>query len=329
MKMIIDDSDSDSELEIFAIAASEEVQLHNERQLGLRCGFIQGHAVIYRNRIQDHKRLYQKYFSETPTYPPNLFRRRFRMSGCLFLRILSMVEAYDPYFVQKQDTLGVLGLSFLQKMIVARRMLVYGIAADSVNDYVRIGENIAIESLQRFVRTVVTIFSDVYLGTPNKDDIAKLLEVGKNHGFPRMLRSIDCMHWKWKNCPTTWIGMYCGHIHEPTIILETVTFYDLWIWHAFFGLSRSHNDISVLECSSVFFLLAEGRAPQVNYSINGNDYTMGYYLVDGIYPQWSIFNKTITSQRGNKPTHFAKTQESARKDVERAFGVLQACFAIV
>ncbi|CAL5402850.1 unnamed protein product [Camellia sinensis] len=329
MKMIIDDSDSDNELEIFAIAALEEERLNNERQLGLRRGSIQGHTVIYRNRIQGHKRLYQDYFSETPIYPPNLFRRRFRMSRYLFLRILSMVEAYDPYFVQKKDAIGVLGLSSLQKMTAAMRMLAYGVAADSVDDYVRIGESTAIESLQRFVQAVVAIFSDVYLRAPNKDDIAKLLEVGKNRGFPGMLGSIDCMHWKWKNCPTAWKGMYCGHIHEPTIILEAVASYDLWIWHAFFGLPGSHNDINVLERSSVFSLLTEGRAPQVDYSINGNDYTMGYYLADGIYPQWSTFVKTIPSPRGNKQIHFAKAQESARKDVERAFGVLQARFSIV
>ena len=71
--------------------------------------------------------------------------------------------------------------------------------------------------------------------------------------------------------------MYCGHIHEPTIILEVVASYDVWIWHAFFGLPGSHNDINVLEHSSVFKELAEGRAPKVNYSINGNDYSMGVY----------------------------------------------------
>ena len=329
MKMIIDDSDFDYELEIFAIAALEEERLNNERQLGLRRGSIQGHTVIYRIRIQGHKRLYQDYFSETPIYPPNLFRRRFRMSRYLFLHILSMVEAFDPYFVQKKDAIGVLGLSSLQKMTAAMRMRAYGVAADFVDDYVRIGESTAIESLQRFVQAVVAIFSDVYLRAPNKDDIAKLLEMGKNRGFPGMLGSIDCMHWKWKNCPTAWKGMYCGHIHEPTIILEAVASYDLWIWHAFFGLPGSHNDINVLERSSVFSLLTEGRAPQVDYSINGNDYTMGYYLADGIYPQWSTFVKTIPSPRGNKQIHFAKAQESARKDVERAFGVLQARFSIV
>ena len=57
----------------------------------------------------------------------------------------------------------------------------------------------------------------------------------------------DCMHWKWKNCPVAWKGMYVGHVHEPTIILEAIASYDLWIWHAFFGLPGSHNDINVLE----------------------------------------------------------------------------------
>ena len=56
---------------------------------------------------------------------------------------------------------------------------------------------------------------------------------------------------------------------------------------------------------------------------------MGYYLTYGIYPQWEIFVKTIQSPLGNKRKYFAKAQEEIRKDVERAFGVLQSRFAIV
>jgi hypothetical protein len=97
----------------------------------------------------------------------------------------------------------------------------------------------------------------------------------------------------------------------------------------FFGLPRSHNDINVLERSFIFSDLAEGRTPPINYTINSRDYTMGYYLADGIYPQWATFVKTISSPQGNKRKHFAAAQELARKDVERAFGVLQAQFAIV
>jgi len=126
-----------------------------------------------------------------------------------------------------------------------------------------------------------------------------------------------------------WKGQYTGHSREPTIILEAVASYDLWIWHAFFGLPGSHNDINVLNHSFIFTELAQGRAPPVNYSINGHDYTMGYYLADGIYPSWSTFVKAIPSPQGRKNSLFATTQESTRKDVEHAFGVLQARFAIV
>ena len=89
------------------------------------------------------------------------------------------------------------------------------------------------------------------------------------------------------------------------------------------------NDINVIDRSPVFTLLANGHAPLVNYIINGHEYRMGYYLADGIYPNWSTFVKTIPCPQGLKKKHFAKAQESARKDVERAFGyfkpVLQLC----
>ena len=75
--------------------------------------------------------------------------------------------------------------------------------------------------------------------------------------------------------------------------------------------------------------LAQEHAPPVNYSINGHDYTMGYYLVDGIYPQWSTFVKTISAPLEAKKKHFARVQEAYRKDVECVFGILQARFSIV
>ena len=123
--------------------------------------------------------------------------------------------------------------------------------------------------------------------------------------------------------------MYQGHTKEATIILEAVASHDLWIWHAFFGMPGSHNDINVLQRSPVFKRLCNGESPPCNYTVNGRDYNMGYYLADGIYPQWAAFVKTISEPRGNKQIHFATMQEAARKDVERAFGVLQARWGIV
>ena len=56
---------------------------------------------------------------------------------------------------------------------------------------------------------------------------------------------------------------------------------------------------------------------------------MRYYLADGIYPNWLTFVKTILCPQGLKKKYFAKAQESAKKDVEQTFGVLQTRFAIV
>ena len=118
------------------------------------------------------------------------------MSRSIFLRIQSKVETYEPYFIQKRDNAQRLGLSSLQKIIAAFRMLAYGVTADFMDEYARIGESIAIESLKKFVKAVVDIFSKEYLRSPNNEDIARLLFNGERRGFSGMLGSIDCMHWK-------------------------------------------------------------------------------------------------------------------------------------
>jgi hypothetical protein len=56
---------------------------------------------------------------------------------------------------------------------------------------------------------------------------------------------------------------------------------------------------------------------------------MGCYLADGIYPEWSAFVKTVSHLIDRKKQYFAKVQESARKDIERAFGVLQARWGVI
>ena len=79
----------------------------------------------------------------------------------------------------------------------------------------------------------------------------------------------------------------------------------------------------------MFARLAEEHSPEVNFEVNGHQYTKGYYLAYGIYPQWSNLVKTISNPQEEKRARFAQAQESARKDVERAFGVLQSRWAIV
>lgn len=81
---------------------------------------------IRRNPLEAHQCLWNDYFVELLIYPPNSFRRRFRMSCDLFLHIHFVVKAHDDYFVQTRDAGGRLRLSSFQKMIASIKMLAYG-----------------------------------------------------------------------------------------------------------------------------------------------------------------------------------------------------------
>ena len=55
---------------------------------------------------------------------------------------------------------------------------------------------------------VIEVFGPEYLRRPTVEDTERFLQVGEARGFPGMLGSIDCMHWRWENCPTAWKGRY-------------------------------------------------------------------------------------------------------------------------
>jgi hypothetical protein len=136
-----------------------EKELKNQgRRTGYR-GSIPGHNIVNCNRKEGELRLYNDYFAENPKFTESQFRRKFRMSH-FFLRIANAVEAHNPYFKQRTDALGVLGLSCLQKITAAHRILAYGIPADLTDEYLRIGETTAIESLRTFVKAIVEVYGD-------------------------------------------------------------------------------------------------------------------------------------------------------------------------
>ena len=157
----------------------------------------------------------------------------------------------------------------------------------------------------------------------------RFLAISEVRGWTCLFGSFDCMHWKWKNCLEALQGQYQSHVKKPTIILEAVASQDLWIWHAFFGMPRFQNDINVLQRFPLFARLAEGKTHPCNYTVIGHEYNMDYYLIDGIYPPWAIFVSTISNSVCQRKAHFTQRQEATRKDVERAFRVLQVRFVVV
>ncbi|XP_073130843.1 uncharacterized protein [Henckelia pumila] len=165
------------------------------------------------------------------------------------------------------------------------------------------GERTALNCLIIFCQCVIDVFGARYLKRPNEADTQRLLQMHEEkHDFPGMLGIHDCMHWEWGNCPVAWKGQYTR-------------------W--------SRSDINVLNESPLFNVVLQGNASNVHFTVNETSYTKGYYLTDGIYPEWAAFVKSFTCPEDPNKKKFKERQESARKDIERAFGVLQACWAIV
>ncbi|XP_071740141.1 uncharacterized protein [Rutidosis leptorrhynchoides] len=127
-------------------------------------------------------------------------------------------------------------------------------------------------TLNNLCKCIIDLYGREYLRKPNATDIARLYSAHEEkHGFKGMLGSIDCMHWAWKNCPVAWKGQYTRGDHgHPTIMLEAVASYDTWIWHAFFGMAGSNNDINVLNHSPLFDSIRKDRAAPSPFEVNGN-----------------------------------------------------------
>jgi hypothetical protein len=226
----LEESDDEFETTFFAGLFENMQDVHTPPRRGTHGGSIPGRKYLYRDREACHERLFKDYFAEDCTYDAAKFRRRFRMRRSLFLHIVEKVCTFDPWFIQRRDGVGRLGLSSLQKCTATLRMLAYDVAADATDDYCRTGESTAIEAMKRFTVAIRGSFSETFLCLPSQEDLQKQIQINTARGFPGMFGSIDCMHWVWKNCPIAWQGQFQDKDGARSVILEAITDQSLWIW---------------------------------------------------------------------------------------------------
>lgn len=287
-------------------------------------------ANVERGREAAEQRLHQQYFASNPIYSSTLFRRRFRLSERVYSRVASALVSHYKFFRQLSDCTQRKGFSCNQKITAALRMLSYGICADALDETLAMSETTVLLCLENFCAGVYNCFHEEYLRTPTDSDLKNILRRSSEQGFPGMLGSIDCCKWEWKNCPVGWHGQYEGKEGSPTVTLEAIADSTLWIWHAFFGMPGSCNDINVVEASPLVTKISTGAfPPPLVYTIHNQTRHIPYFLADGIYPKWPIFVHTVSYPVNEKEKCLAKWQEARRKDVERAFGVLQSRWHII
>jgi hypothetical protein len=122
----------------------------------------------------------------------------------LFLSIMHKLSETSPYFCERYGTTAHAGLTTLQKCTAALRQLAYGIAADTIDEYLKLGKTTTLECLEYYGSGIIECFGDEFLRHPTIVDTPHLLNKPKERGFPSMLGSIDYMHWQWHNCPVGW-----------------------------------------------------------------------------------------------------------------------------
>ncbi|GJS33462.1 ALP1-like protein [Tanacetum coccineum] len=180
------------------------------------------------------------------------------------------------------------------KCTSAIRQMTYGAVPDALDEYSQMGATTARKSLQMFCKAIMELYGEEFLRNPTFTNLKKLYAYHEEKNvFPGILGSIDCTDWSWKNCPVAYRAQYSRGDHgpDPFILLEAIASNDLWIWHAFFGVSGMNNDVNVLSQSPIFNDLKSGKAPDVPFVANNH--------------------------------------EAARKDVERAFGILKKKWKLI
>ncbi|XP_013668937.1 uncharacterized protein LOC106373288 [Brassica napus] len=172
-------SESDGVDEAFEDMFDEEFDNIIDSLVDVQTNKPKKRAYIERDREQGHIHLWNDYFHENPTYPPVMFRRRFRMNKPLFLRIVDRLTTEVPYFQQRRNAHGRYGLSPLQKCTAAIRMLAYGQSGDTYDEYLRLGESTALLCLEHCTNGIVQLIGDEYLRRLRPEDLQRLLDIGE------------------------------------------------------------------------------------------------------------------------------------------------------
>nr|XP_051202678.1 uncharacterized protein LOC127316323 [Lolium perenne] len=139
---------------------------------------------IRRDRLGAHDRLFEDYFADDCNYPPSYFRRRYRMRRSLFLTIVARLGEYSPYFTQRNDALNRAGFSPLQKCTAALRLLAYGAAADTIDEWLKLARQTSSDCLDRFCEGITECYGETFYRRPTVEDTQRLLAKAEERGFP-------------------------------------------------------------------------------------------------------------------------------------------------
>ena len=274
----------------------------------------------------------------TPLSKGKDFYDIFRISRSRFQRIMEdFCNTGDPFYLDTKDCFGHDVPSLEARILMPLKCLAFGVPAKAFSDYFQMSTTFGRVCVRKFWSTMREVYQGEYLRLPTEQDVKGITRLHENvhHGAKGMIGSLDCMHTYWNKCPVAWQGSYKkGTKDLPSIVLEAACDHHMWFWHASYGYAGTLNDINILNLSPLMEGFVNGSFEELEnyvtpYKLAGEEFHILYFLVDGIYPSYSRFVKSIREPVGSEERNYSEFQESSRKDIERAFGVLQCKFQAI
>ncbi|GJT38388.1 ALP1-like protein isoform X1 [Tanacetum coccineum] len=249
---------------------------------------------IYRERVEAEARLMADYFGPRPKYPDYYFRLRYRMSRKLFLDIVSGIENY----IETHHPLSP-HFDFFRVRPDATGIPGFSVIMKCTSAIRQLAYGVTPDSLDEYLQ----------MGSHCARDCLDFFTKCVIELFmPKYLRKPDFNDIQ---------KLYTAHnnIHGFSGMLGSIDcMHWEWrnspkAWHEQFGRGDKKYPTILLEVVA--------------------SYEKGYYLANDIYPQWASFVKSFTVASSEKNVLYKRKQEGARKDIERAFGVLQGRWRII
>jgi hypothetical protein len=151
----------------------------------------------------------------------------YRMSSRFFNKILNNILIYDvhplpeyfKFFRPSYDAIGRASIGAFLKCTSAIHQLAYDTAPDAFDEYLQIGERCSPQCLENFTKCIPVLYNEKYLRKPTSDDVEKIYALHEEkHRLPRMLGSIDYMHWDWKNYPKALQAQFKRRDHKYQLL---------------------------------------------------------------------------------------------------------------
>ena len=255
-------------------------------------GSKKGRKIVKRDFQAAYEKLFVHYFSTNPIYTDQHFRRRYRVPKPIFFRVYDAC-CQHPYFKHKANAAGRWGIHPLVKVTAVFRHFAYGIAPDALDENFGVSETTVLDSREIFcdvsclldalrllayswMQVVIDAFEEKYLPGIDHNLMSRLCAQHAELGWPGLIGSLDCSHWEWFRCPKSLHGEYRrGDKDHPTVVYEGACDSDLFIWHCYFALPGSCNDLNVLDTSPLLFAIASGST-MFDYSVLGHFYNQPY-----------------------------------------------------